>query len=158
MHQMEVTMQDGGKNVEERADATGVCKRDFYKFGEHVRMEEDQRIEFKAHKDIFHRRAVGGLQGPVLSPDHLKNYLCLLEHWERFHRGDLDDLIAGMLIPGEVISVQRVQLSDPEVLRTTMQRLAYPNELCDLETILNCYSSVISSEAVNQKNAALKTC
>ncbi|XP_075747869.1 schlafen-like protein 2 isoform X1 [Rhipicephalus microplus] len=52
MHQMEVTMQDGGKNVEERAGATSVCKRDFYKFGEHVRMEEDQRIEFKAHKNI----------------------------------------------------------------------------------------------------------
>ncbi|KAL3217778.1 hypothetical protein MRX96_032046 [Rhipicephalus microplus] len=45
-------MQDGEKNVEERADATGVCKRDFYKFGEHVRMEEDHRIEFKAHKNI----------------------------------------------------------------------------------------------------------
>ncbi|KAH8032191.1 hypothetical protein HPB51_023826 [Rhipicephalus microplus] len=52
MHQMEVTMQDGGKNVEERADATGVRKRHFYKFGEHVRMEEHQRIEFKAHEDI----------------------------------------------------------------------------------------------------------
>ncbi|KAH8018374.1 hypothetical protein HPB51_003544 [Rhipicephalus microplus] len=44
---MEVTMQDGGKTVEESADATGAR---FYKFGERVSMEENQHIEFKAHK------------------------------------------------------------------------------------------------------------
>ncbi|KAL3221902.1 hypothetical protein MRX96_050172, partial [Rhipicephalus microplus] len=60
-----------GRIVEERAGATGVCKRDLYKFGEHVRLEEDQRIEFKAHKDISIEELFAGLQGPALSPDHL---------------------------------------------------------------------------------------
>ncbi|KAH8031551.1 hypothetical protein HPB51_019154 [Rhipicephalus microplus] len=63
----------------------------------------------------------------------------------RFHKGDLDDLIAGLLIPGEVMSAQRVQVSDREALCMTLRRLAYPNRLCDLETIFNRHSSVISS-------------
>lgn len=48
-------MQDGGKTGEERSDGTDATvapKRNFYKFGEHVLMEEDQRVEFKAHKDM----------------------------------------------------------------------------------------------------------
>lgn len=63
----------------------------------------------------------------------------------RFHKGDLDDLIVGLLIPGEVMSAQRVRVSDREALCMTLRRLAYPNRLCDLETIFNRHSSVISS-------------
>ncbi|KAL3184960.1 hypothetical protein MRX96_030849 [Rhipicephalus microplus] len=63
----------------------------------------------------------------------------------RFHKGDLDDLIVGLLIPGEVVSAQRVRVSDREALCMTLRRLAYPNRLCDLETIFNRHSSVISS-------------
>ncbi|KAH8030986.1 hypothetical protein HPB51_012454 [Rhipicephalus microplus] len=63
----------------------------------------------------------------------------------RFHKGDLDDLIVGLLIPGEMMSAQRVRASDHEALCMTLRRLAYPNRLCDLETIFNRHSSVISS-------------
>ncbi|KAH6939260.1 hypothetical protein HPB50_016584 [Hyalomma asiaticum] len=45
-------MQDGGKTVDERADASVARKRSFYRFGEHVLLEEDQLIEFKAHKNM----------------------------------------------------------------------------------------------------------
>ncbi|XP_075738061.1 uncharacterized protein LOC142777476 [Rhipicephalus microplus] len=62
----------------------------------------------------------------------------------RFHKGDLDDLIVGLLIPGEVMSAQRVRVSDSEALCMTLRRLAYPNRLCDLETIFNRHSSMIS--------------
>ncbi|KAL1484978.1 hypothetical protein MTO96_032259, partial [Rhipicephalus appendiculatus] len=63
----------------------------------------------------------------------------------RFHKGDLDDLIAGLLIPDEVMSAQRVRVSDREALCMTLLRLSYPNRLCYLETIFNRHSSVISS-------------
>ncbi|KAH8033315.1 hypothetical protein HPB51_009514 [Rhipicephalus microplus] len=79
----------------------------------------------------------------------------------RFHKGDLDDLIVGLLITGEVMSAQRVRVSDREALCMTLRRLAYPNRLCDLETIFNRHSSVISSvvsKAVHQKGAPLKNC
>ncbi|KAL3185585.1 hypothetical protein MRX96_028856 [Rhipicephalus microplus] len=90
----------------------------------------------------------------------------------RFHKGDLDDLIVGLLITGEVMSAQRVRVSDREALCMTLRRLAYPNRLCDLETIFNRHSSVISSvvskmnlqnlqrfsQAVHQKGAPLKNC
>ncbi|KAH8038446.1 hypothetical protein HPB51_001561 [Rhipicephalus microplus] len=48
----------------------------------------------------------------------------------RFHKGNLDDLIVGLLIPGEVMSAQRVRVSDREALCMTLRRLAY--RLCDL--------------------------
>ncbi|KAL3255459.1 hypothetical protein MRX96_017367 [Rhipicephalus microplus] len=63
----------------------------------------------------------------------------------RFHKGNLNDLIVGLLIPGEVISAQRVRVSDRETLCMTLRRVAYSNRLCDLETIFNRHSSVISS-------------
>ncbi|KAH8019206.1 hypothetical protein MRX96_005439 [Rhipicephalus microplus] len=63
----------------------------------------------------------------------------------RFHKGDLDDFIVGLLIPGEVMSAQRVRVSDREALCMTLRRLAYPNRLWDLETIFNRHSYVISS-------------
>lgn len=63
-----------------------------------------------------------------------------------FHKADFDNLITGLLTPGEVISVQRVR--DSKALCMTLQRLAYPNRLCDLEIIFyrQCYvmSSVLS--------------
>ncbi|KAL3223066.1 hypothetical protein MRX96_027832 [Rhipicephalus microplus] len=58
----------------------------------------------------------------------------------RFHKGDLDDLIVGLLIPGEVMSAQHVRVSDREALCMTLRPLAYPNRLCDLETIFNRHS------------------
>ncbi|XP_075732934.1 uncharacterized protein LOC142775426 [Rhipicephalus microplus] len=63
----------------------------------------------------------------------------------RFHKGNLDDLIVGLLIPGEVMSAQRVRVSNRKALCMTLRRLASPNRLCDLETIFNRHSSVISS-------------
>ncbi|KAL3206315.1 hypothetical protein MRX96_040138 [Rhipicephalus microplus] len=63
----------------------------------------------------------------------------------RVHKGDLDNLIVGLLIPGKAMSAQRVRVLDREVLCMTLRRLAYPNRLCDLETIFNHHSSVISS-------------
>ncbi|KAL3176085.1 hypothetical protein MRX96_010785 [Rhipicephalus microplus] len=62
----------------------------------------------------------------------------------RFYKGDLDDLIVGLLIPGEVMSAQCVRVSDREALCMTLRRLAYPNRLCDLERMFNRHSSVIS--------------
>ncbi|KAL3235903.1 hypothetical protein MRX96_022332 [Rhipicephalus microplus] len=38
----------------------------------------------------------------------------------RFHKGDFDDLIVGLLIPGEVMSAQRVRVSDHEALYDTV--------------------------------------
>uniref|UniRef100_L7M5K8 Uncharacterized protein n=1 Tax=Rhipicephalus pulchellus TaxID=72859 RepID=L7M5K8_RHIPC len=63
----------------------------------------------------------------------------------RFHKGDLDDLIVGLLIPGEVMSTQRIRVSGREALCMTLRRLPYPNRLCDLEAMFNHHSSVISS-------------
>ncbi|KAH6935730.1 hypothetical protein HPB50_008671 [Hyalomma asiaticum] len=53
----------------------------------------------------------------------------------RFDKDDLDDLIAALLIPSEVM----------KALCMTLRRLAYPNRLCDMELLFNRHSSVISS-------------
>ncbi|KAL3208685.1 hypothetical protein MRX96_038865 [Rhipicephalus microplus] len=76
----------------------------------------------------------------------------------RFQKGDLDDLIVGLLIPGEVMSAQRVRVSDREALCMTLRRLAYPNRLCDLETIFNRHSSVISKPATVFTGRAPERC
>ncbi|KAH7982794.1 hypothetical protein HPB52_007162 [Rhipicephalus sanguineus] len=43
------------------------------------------------------------------------------------------------------MSAQRIRVSDREALCMTLRRLAYPNRLCELETMFNRHSSVISS-------------
>ncbi|KAH6929319.1 hypothetical protein HPB50_026520 [Hyalomma asiaticum] len=64
----------------------------------------------------------------------------------RFHKGDLDDLMTGLLIPDEVESAQRVRVPGREALCMMLRRLAYPNRLCDLELLFfNRHSSAVSS-------------
>ncbi|KAL3198072.1 hypothetical protein MRX96_044512, partial [Rhipicephalus microplus] len=49
----------------------------------------------------------------------------------RFHRVELNDLITGPFILGEVMNAKHVRLGDREALCMTLRRLVYPNQLCD---------------------------
>ncbi|KAL3247067.1 hypothetical protein MRX96_057262 [Rhipicephalus microplus] len=62
----------------------------------------------------------------------------------RFHKGDLEDLIVGLLIPGEVMSAQRVRVSDREALYLTDHGW------------MNLQNLQLFSQAVHQKGAPLK--
>lgn len=48
----------------------------------------------------------------------------------RFEKIDFRDLVSTLLIPEEVVSVQRVHVLGNEALCITLRRLAYPNRLC----------------------------
>ncbi|KAH6942610.1 hypothetical protein HPB50_008435 [Hyalomma asiaticum] len=62
------------------------------------------------------------------------------------HKGDLDDLMTGLLISDEVESAQRVQVPSRKALCMMLWRLAYPDRLCDLKLFFfNRHSSVVSS-------------
>ncbi|KAH7933426.1 hypothetical protein HPB49_012492 [Dermacentor silvarum] len=61
----------------------------------------------------------------------------------RFEKSDLDDLIAGLLLRGEVQSVQLVLVPGREALCRTLQRLVSQNRLCDLK-VFSRHSSVAS--------------
>ncbi|XP_037572693.1 uncharacterized protein LOC119455374 [Dermacentor silvarum] len=82
-------------------------------------------------------------QRGLLNLDHMDSAMFYRSF--RFQKADLDDLMAGLLIPEEVESAQRVRVAGREALCMALRRLADPNRLCDLEVFFSRHSSVISS-------------
>ncbi|KAL1422611.1 hypothetical protein MTO96_021954 [Rhipicephalus appendiculatus] len=63
----------------------------------------------------------------------------------KFHKGDLDDLVAALQIPREIESAQHVRVPAREALCMALRRLSCPHRLSDLEVFFGRHSSVISS-------------